>query len=473
MELIGRVREKAELKRLLESGKPEFLAVYGRRRVGKTYLIRRFFNDSFAFFFTGIRKGGTEVQLARFDEALTDYGAECGEAPDNWYQAFRKLKKLLEKRQKLKRTVIFLDEMPWMDTPKSGFLSALEYFWNDFCAMREDVLLIVCGSVSSWIVKNLFKNRGGLHNRVTSRILLLPFNLGECEQFFNSMNVRMNRYQIIESYMIFGGVPYYMSLFKKEIGLSRNVDCLVFDKSAPLADEYNEMFASLFRRPERHMAIVEALNMKRSGLTRDEIIKETGIPAGGNLTKTIEELEQCGFISKYEDFSHRKNKGYYVLMDSFTLFLLKFRRGYNGKDENFWSNYVRSSSYRAWSGMSFEMVCLWHLAQIKHALGISGVFSHTTSWRSQFADPGAQIDLLIDRRDQIINLCEIKYSDKLYKIDKNTDRILQNKIIAFRTETNTNKAIHLTLVTTYGIASTGYWRNVQTVVTAEDLFALV
>jgi hypothetical protein len=320
------------------------------------------------------------------------------------------------------------------------------------------------------MVNNLFENKGGLHNRVTGRIMLAPFSLGECEAYINELGIVMNRYQIAEIYMIFGGIPYYLSMLRKDLGPSQNVDQLLFASDAPLKNEFYEVYRSLFRASERHVSIVSSLSKKRDGLTRDEVGKSSGIPRGGNLTRTLKELENCGFIERYSDFTKKKNSAYYRLIDPFSLFWLAYVNNNNTKDEYYWTNLIDDGGRRAWSGHAFEQLCLLHIAQIKHKLGISGVSTDVFSWRSKEYSPGARIDLLIARKDGVINLCEMKYTLHPFTISKDYDNELNHKRIAFQSETKTPNAIHITMVTTYGLAKKGYFLSVQSEVTLDDLF---
>ena len=471
MKIIGRVYEQAELKRLHESGRPEFIAVTGRRRVGKTYLIKEMFSSDMFFYFTGaVGKNVTnKYQLHRFDEAVVQYGGEKGPVSQSWADAFLKLKKMLGPTNKNRR-VVFIDELPWLDAPKSDFLPALDYFWNTFASSRSDLMLIVCGSAASWIAKHLFENRGGLHNRITGRIRLAPFSLRECEDLLKENGVVINRYQLAEIYMILGGIPYYLNMLKKNLGPSQNVDQLLFSANAPLKNEFDEVYRSLFKAPDRHINIVRALSKRKSGMTRDEIIKSAKIPGGGNLTRTLAELEQCGFITKYADFTKKKNNAYYRLSDPFTLFWLRYVDGNNTKDEYYWTNLLDDGGRRAWSGHAFEQLCLLHIMQIKNKLGIAGISTEVFSWRGKGNGTGAQIDLLIARRDGVINICEIKYALHPYTITKEYDQLLNKKRMAFLGETGTRCAAHITMVTTYGLAEKGYRASVQSEVLLDDLF---
>ena len=471
MSIVGRIYEQAELKRYYDSGKPELIAITGRRRVGKTYLVREMFISDMTFYFSGaIGKNITnKYQLSRFDDTIIEYGGDSKAASQNWSEAFAKLRRLVNNSDD-SRQVIFIDELPWLDMPKNDFLPALDYFWNTFASMRSDIMLIVCGSSASWMVKNLFQNKGGLHNRITGRINLSPFSLGECEAFFNEYGIIMNRYQIAEVYMILGGIPYYLNMLRKNLGPNQNVDQLIFAENAPLKNEFNEVYRSLFRASEQHMIIVRVLSEKASGLTRDEIIKRAKISSSGNLTRVLNELVQCGFVDKYTDFTKPKKNAYYRLIDPFTLFWLKYVENNNSKDEYFWTNLLDDGGRRAWSGFAFEQLCLLHIKQIKTKLGISGISTQIFSWRSKNTDPGAQIDLLIDRKDGVINICEMKYLQSPFTIDKKYDQELQNKRMVFVGETVTRSAIHITMITTYGVSDKGHRASIQSEVTLDDLF---
>ncbi|MDR1832866.1 MAG: AAA family ATPase [Fusobacteriaceae bacterium] len=473
MEIIGRKQEIKALTSYMESGKPEFLAVYGRRRVGKTFLIKEFFRNRFAFYCTGRFDGSKEEQLQMFNIALNKYGKTPYPQKNDWLESFLQLEQLIKTAKSPGRKVIFIDEMPWLDTRASGFLSALEYFWNSFASARPDVFLIACGSATSWIVKKLFENTGGLFNRVTRRMALKPFTLAECEAFFHSRHIVLNRYQIVEAYMIFGGIPFYLDQFRPDYGLAQNVDFLCFGENAPLKDEYQVLYKTLFKNDENHRKIVTALAGKLSGLPREEIVSVANLPDGGTLTKVLDELESSGFIRKYHGYAKKSRGALYQLTDPFTLFWRRFLAEGGNNDAAFWAKSLSAGSQNAWRGYAFELVCLAHEEQIRKALGIAGVVANTSAWRSNgngdYA-PGAQIDLVIDRADHIINLCEIKYALREFAIDKSYAERLEAKIRAFAEETKTRKGLHMTFVTTYGVKRNQYAYLAQSEVTMQDLF---
>ena len=468
MKMIGREEEKADLNRFVESEKSEFAVVFGRRRVGKTFLIHEFFGSKFAFYHTGMANTEKETQLRNFCSSLNKYGNMYYPPASTWLESFHQLIHLLSNKKQKGKKIVFIDEMPWVDTPRSGFIQGLELFWNSWASWQKNILLIVCGSASSWIMDKLIRNHGGLHNRITQQIYLRPFTLRECEEYFQKNNIVLNRHQIVENYMIFGGVPYYLSLMQKQFSMAQNVDNLCFAKKGILRNEFDTLYASLFRNHENHVEIVKVLSKRAKGMTREEIIENTKLPNGGGLSKTLEELELCGFIRKYRSYGKKERQSLFQLTDFFTLFYFNYMCDNNFNDEHYWTNFIENARHRAWSGYAFEQVCLAHLPQIKQRLGIAGVLTNTGAWRSK----DAQIDLLIERNDKVINICEMKYVQEPYVIDKKQDENLRNKRAAFRYETKTTKAIHLTMITAYGIKRNEYWGNIQSEVTMDDLFSL-
>ncbi len=467
--LIGRRLESEQLRSFAQSQKSQFVAVYGRRRVGKTFLIRQTFASQFAFQSTGLANATMSQQLAQFHAALMRFATQSSwepPPPQSWFEAFQQLAELVEALPTDQKKVIFLDELPWLDTQHSGFLSSLEHFWNSWASARDDILLIVCGSAAAWMINKLINNRGGLHNRITGYIKLEPFNLGETEKFLESKNVALDHYQIVLLYMVFGGIPYYLDLIHPGLSATQNINRLCFTRNAPFRREYDNLYSSLFRKHHRHVAVVEALAGKGKGLTRKEIIQRSRLSDGGGLTRILHELEESGFIRRYRGYGKIERESLYQLTDNYSLFYLRFIRNVGKDDEQFWTNAVESPQFRTWAGYSFEMVCLQHIPQIKKALGISGVQTSVSSWQSS----KAQIDLLIDRKDQVINLCEMKFNVGRFTIDKKYAENLRNKVSAFRQASGTRKAIFLTMITTYGLATSRYSGQVQNTLTMEDLF---
>ena len=470
--MIGRKREITALQEAMDSQQSEFVALYGRRRVGKTFLVTEFFNDKFAFHHSGLEGATLRASLSSFREALRHQGHPKCPRLATWIEAFSELETLLESLPR-GRKVVFLDELPWYDTPKSGFLTAFESFWNGWASVRRDILLVVCGSATTWIVEKVLRSRGGLHNRVTRQLPIAPFSLLECEEFARYKGLSMDRRQIAECYMALGGVAYYWSLLRPGMSAAQNFDWLFFGEADEMRGEYNRLFASLFKRPSRHLAIVEALGHRQAGMTRKEILVAVPGGAGEDTTRCLEELCACGFLRRYSMIGRIKKDAIYQLIDPFTAFHFRFLRDRVGTDEHFWTLLHETPEVNTWRGLAFERLCLWHLPQLRAALGISGVLTDAYSWRGKKTDDGdkpVQIDLLLDRRDGIINLCEMKYTASPYELDAGEVARLAERAGQFVRQTGTRKAVSTVLVSASGIKRNKYAGNIQSVVTLEDLF---
>lgn len=475
--MIGRIKEVNDLNRIFASKKSEFVAIYGRRRVGKTYLVRELFGNRFAFSYTGIIGIPLSRQLAQFHKALQHYGCKETRRPIDWFEAFDRLQKTLE-ASSVRRKIIFIDELPWLDTPKSNFLPALGAFWNSWCDARKDILLIVCGSASSWIVNKLFRNRGALHNRVTWRIKLLPFTLGECERLTAEQGITMSRTDIAECYMAVGGIPYYWNYLSAGNSLAQNFNEMFFAEGAPLKNEFRELFASLFKNSDLYTKIAAALARKKGGMTRSEIVSAVpGLPMNGKLTEILDTLEESGFVRTVPAYGNQRRGSFYQLIDNFTLFHFSFLSPGKASSSNpdFWQSTFLSPALNTWRGLSFERLCLQHIEQIKKALGISGVYSIAYAWRHEADEcypKGVQIDLVLDRADRIVNVCEMKFTSGPYAIDKSAAENLRAKVEAFAAATKTRKGIQLVVISAEGLAKTMYSGMINRSVTLDDLFSL-
>ena len=471
--MIGRTRERQELEAALTADEAQLIAVCGRRRVGKTYLVRESFRGKFFFEHAGVMRGTMTEQLAEFGDSLRRAGLNDVVELKGWREAFNELERLISRDRRKGKKVLFIDEMPWMDTPKSGFLKAFEVFWNGWCSGRKDVVFVICGSATSWIVKKVFQNKGGLYNRTTGRIFLEPFTLSECRKLVESKGVGLGDDDLAEAYMIFGGVPYYWAQLTKGLSLSQNIDRLCFSRTGMLRHEFDELYASLFENGGAHLALVRKLAECKGGMTQKGLLDAAGISSGGNGKRYLEELEQSGFIRKFTSFGKRKRDAQYQLIDCFTLFHLKFLDGESNPDEHYWQHAVNSPRVNAWRGLSFERVCFWHIPQIKAALGVSGVLTQVYCWHHVADDAypaGAQIDMLIERADHVINVCEMKFSSHPFTIEKSYLTQLKTKLGAFEQVSKTRSAIHLTMVTSAGLLHNKHSGIVQSEVTLDDLF---
>jgi len=477
---IGREKEQALLNEYLNSDQSEFIAVYGRRRVGKTSLIQHVIGDDYAFFVAGMNMVTMRMQLTNFIGGIRRKGVRVS-TPKNWLEAFFALESYLESLPD-GRKVVFIDEMPWMDTPRSNFISGLEHFWNSWASWRNDIKLIVCGSATSWIINNLIKNRGGLHNRVTHKLLLKPFSLNECQQYFSARGFRYSQKQIAECHMVLGGVPYYLSKMEKHESVSQNIDRMLFAEDGELRDEFLSLYNSLYKNASNHIKVVTALATKGKGLTRKEIIEKTKIADNGKFSIILEELDSCGFIRSYEPFSsttrsfsrgtarHQKPDTLYQLVDPFTLFYFQVMCKANAHDANYWTNNQNSTAHNTWSGLSFEILCLNHTEQIKDSLGISGVSANVYSWIGKGNDKKAQIDLLIDRADMTINICEMKYYNKPYALTAKDEEEIERKVSTLIEATGTDKSVIVTMIAAKGIEKNEHSSCIQKELTLSDLF---
>lgn len=471
-EIIGRKDEIRRLTDYYNSGKSEFIAIYGRRRIGKTFLVRHLFRDKFCFDMSGSIGAGSEAQLSNFAHALHDYGHDTNDMPKTWTESFFALRSLLkEQTGKGKRIVVFIDELPCLDTPKSGFLQAFEHFWNSWASDQKEIMLIVCGSATSWMISHLIDNHGGLHNRITHEIHLSPFTLAETEEMLVANGFTWNRLSILQVYSIMGGIPYYLGLLEKDKGVEANIDRLFFAAQGDLKREYNRLYTSLFKNSEAYMKVIETLASCKQGLTRKQIAERLKTTSGGTLTKIIGELVNCDFVRGYNTRERviKQKDQIYQLTDLYTLFYMQFCHKAI-TDEHYWTNMMGKPVQNTWYGLSFERVCMLHIPQIKKTLGIDRIHTEYYSWRSRESMPAAQIDLIIDRADNLTNVCEIKYSQLPYSISKDEESRIRNRIADFVAETNIRSGILPTMITTFGIRSNAHSSIAQICLTMDDLF---
>jgi len=470
--MIGRQEEIALLQTLEQADKSSFVAVYGRRRVGKTYLIRTVFEKRMVFQLTGLARMKIDKQLANFHAALVKNFPQYEEKPiaQDWFQAFLQLEIALETSNAAKK-IVFLDELPWLDSRNSGFISALEHFWNSWASARRDVLLITCGSAASWMINNLINNHGGLHNRVTHQMPIDPFTLAECEAFFKSRSATFDRYQLLQLYMVLGGIPFYLDMVETAQSAAQNINRLCFTPKGALRKEFDNLYASLFRNADKHIAVIEALAKKAQGMGREDLIKAANLVNNGNTSKILKELEESDFIRRYHTFGKNSRNSLYQLTDFYSLFYLKFLKSNHILDTDFWLNSLDNPEVRAWSGYAFEQICLSHLSAIKKALGISGIQTISSAWLGSYDNQKAQIDLVIDRRDHVITICEMKFSINPFIIEKKYADDLRTRIGIFKQSTGTSKAIFLTFITTFGLVKNEHAMSlVQNSFTMDILF---
>ena len=468
------------MRRLYTSDESEMVVVYGRRRVGKTFLVNRVFGeDEISFKLTGIYRGKLKLQLQNFDIALKDYFPDVKvNRSTSWMDAFATLRQCLRSLKRNGKHVLFFDEMPWMDTRGSNFLSALEWFWNGWANAQTNIMLIACGSATNWIINKLFKHKGGLYNRATSRIFLQPFTLAETEQYLQKSGFNLERYDIAQIYMIMGGIPYYLKQLEPNRPVMDNIDNCFFKRHGKLWDEFDNLYETLFSNSDLYLKIVQTLAGKPYGLTREDLITQMKLSDNGRLSQALRDLEKCGFIGAYRFFGRKTKSLIYQLTDFYTMFYFRFIKDNYADDEHFWTHALDNPRRLQWLGYSFEQLIKSHIGQVKQALGIASVLSEHSCWHIEAkktpaneVSRGAQIDLLIDRRDRAINICEAKFYSGKFSIQKDYAESLRNKIVAFREATGTRKTLVPTMITTFGVVQNKYSNLIQQEVTLDDLFA--
>lgn len=483
-DIVGRKSELKELEEIFLSDRAEFAAVYGRRRVGKTFLIKTFFQSKKCIYFqmTGIYKGAIDKQLMQFSKELggTFYHGAAMKVPLNWMEAFDQLFSAIKLLGKTKKIILFFDELPWMATRKSGVISALEYFWNRHWSDDKRVKLIVCGSAASWIIKKIVRNRGGLHNRVTRKMRLLPFNLHETYQFLQKLKVHCTKHQTLKIYMIMGGIPFYLMQLKKSNSVDQNVNNLFFDPNGFLFDEFDDIFSSLFDNSDQHEELINLIAKSHDGLSRKILEEQNSLTGkGGRLTKRLENLENAGFIKTYISFGHKKLGLFYRISDPYCYFYVRWIKPIKNKLQQdyssaHWKKIINTPEYYNWMGYAFENVCYQHLREIKTALSLAES-SMASPWRYSpkkgSIEHGAQIDLLFDRNDQAITICEIKYTDSPFSVDKEYAQKLKKKIDVFQKITRTKSQLFLAIIASSGVKKNMYSAElINNIVTIDDFF---
>ena len=472
--LIAREKECGQLERCLQSDRSEFVIVGGRRRIGKTFLVEQYFEKTYAFKYVGVHKQPMKTQLANFAKAIAKYADRPVQTYADWFEAFDALETYLESLPgNGRKKVVFIDEMPWIDSQRSDFVSALENFWNGWAISQENILFVATGSATSWMMDKLVQNQGGLHARITASIYLSPFSLAETETYLNRNRIKWTRRQVLQCYMIFGGVPYYLSLLNAQESLAQNVDRLFFANKAELRMEFAELYNAIFTNADRYISVVKLLSAHMEGMSREEIATALRVE-GTQLTTVLINLEHCDFIARWSQFGNKKKETLFRLVDFYTLFYYAFIENDNSRDEEFWTHNLNNAAIDNWMGHVFEIVCMQHHKQIKKALGIMGMHTAVSSWRKRAnkekGTEGAQIDLVIERADDIIHLCEIKFTRAPYVLRQDYLDHIERRMWLFQEATGTNKAVVTTFVTTYGLSNPNYSHIVHSVLTMDDLF---
>ncbi len=469
--LIGRDFEASKMKSLFNSSASELVAIIGRRRVGKTFLIKKVYQNEMVFHITGMKDVSRSLQLDNFVETRNEFFKESKnlEKPKNWFSAFAQLKQLLGKPKKKKR-VLFFDELPWLASNSNEFLKIFDHFWNAW-AINQNLIVVICGSSASWMITNIINNKGGLHNRITQQINLYPFTLQETEKYFLAKGINMPRQSIISLYMATGGVPYYLNEIEKGNTAVEAINKMYFGKNASLKNEFDNLYKALFSNYGKYILVIRALASKWMGLTRNEIVAYTKIETGGAMSSILYDLETSGFIQSILPFGKQQRDTLYRLTDEYSLFYIHFIEA-NNRIENYWIKKYNTPTVKAWQGYAFENICLKHIEGIKQTLGISGILTSEYSFykKKDATSAGCQIDLLIDRADNAINICEMKFYNGAYTLTEESVKTLQHKRNIFQEKTNTKKQLFLTLIAADGVVENKYNMLIDKHLDASALF---
>jgi uncharacterized protein len=470
--MVGRINERKVLDEALQSSQSELIAIYGRRRIGKTYLVREHFGNELIFSMSGLFDATLPEHLREFASCLKNASKSVipVKTPQDWFEAFEMLKLFIETNTTTSKKVIFFDEVPWLSTAKSRFLTAFESFWNGWASARKDMVVIICGSAAAWMIQKIEKSKGGLYNRVTKRIVLKPFTLAETEAFFASKSLVLSRFHIVELYMMLGGVPHYLNQIKKGETPAMAINRIVVDKDGILSAEFEQLFVSLFGEGGLHKQIVELLAQHRYGLTRDEILTKFKVISSGWFSNILEELEASGFIEIQIPFSKNAKNASYKVIDNYSLFYVNFKKT---KKIQSWTAMQNTQQWKTWSGLTFENVCFYHKANITKKLGISGIQTSVSSWQHKGNDEmqGTQIDMVIDRDDKAINICEIKFNENPFIITKQYAQALRLKMTAFNHFTKNRKTLFCTFITAGGLVQNPEANSLlQATIELDDLF---
>lgn len=481
--IIGRENEQEILKRALASNHAEFIALFGRRRVGKSFLVTQYFSGKNCIFFyiTGIKNGSYKKQLRQFTNIISDVfynGAEL-KLKNNWLDTFEMLTSSIKKTPNDKKIVIFMDEFPWMVTRRSGLLEAVDYYWNRFWVHDRRIKLIICGSSASWIINNIINNQGGLHNRITYQINLDVFNLKETKSYLHKSGIKLNDRQITQIYMVTGGVPFYLSKIEKGISAAQVIEKLAFSKNCILLNEFDNLFSSLFYSYNEYIKTIRMIAKHRYGVGQEELLTTLGkSKAGMGGLRILDDLEKAGFIISFKPHFHKKKGIYYKVIDEYISFYLNWIEPIKNTllvrslEQDYWEKQQYLAKWHSWAGYAFEALCYKHLPQIRKALHLnSSSIPNTWRYAPRKGEKGAQIDLLFDRSDESITICEIKYSNQPFAIDKQYYNNLLNKIEVFKKITRTTKQIFTALISANGLKPTIYSEHlISDVVTLKDLF---
>ncbi len=457
--VVGRKEEQLILSKVLWNQEAQLVAVYGRRRIGKTFLIKSFFADKIkSINLIGSKRLKNKDLLSHFRDSIVTAGLVNTElpTPNNWNDAFKLLRLVLETNSD--QILIFIDEVPWFERPKSNFIGEFEHFWNSYATNRENLKIILCGSATSWMLKKLIYNKEGLHNRFTARINLKPFSIQEANEFLLSKSIKLTSKNLLELYLSIGGIAEYLKWIDKANSSAVIINDLCFKTSGNLFEEYESLVPALFSDPEKYNRLILALTKKTQGSTFKELEQLSGVAKGTTLARMLTELELNSFVTAYTPYSWGNVK-LYRLTDPYLIFYHKWIQSIKKQGvpvpENYWMQTFNSQSFRIWTGYSYETFCFTHISDILKQIGISGMRVKPSIWRSKLSKQGAQIDLVLERADHIINLCEIKFHTQPIVLDDKLENELMRKVSIFQEETKSKTEIVPLLISASEVINKG------------------
>ena len=471
MKFVARKEELLTLKTEFSKKESSFIAIYGRRRIGKTELINHFLSqqDGVLFSVTGAYDVGLKAHLANFSNKLALVFGCTEEKFTSWDKAFWALQNELRNSQLPEggKISIFIDELPWLAEMKdNGFKGALSLFWNDFASKRDDIFLVVCGSATAWIIRHIIDDYGSLSNRITTQIHLDVFTLSESKIFLEQQGHKgLSHKTVVDYYMVLGGVAHYLTLLNKDLSFVQNINRLFFAKNGILRTEYNRLFRSLFKNHQVHEKIVDSLSIGWSGQSLAELGKRKGLTKGAALSNALKELEASNLLVKRYRYGQKKRDVLYSIRDPFIYFYNKWIKSVSQLDfisnPNYFLAVYKSQSYKSWCGFAFENIAHQHILAIKKALGIAGVITKNHYWRANnTVSKGAQIDILLERADDVINIIECKYHNTPFTINKRYAAELENKETIFIENTGFNGSVQIVMLSSAGLKENAYSQSI-------------
>jgi hypothetical protein len=461
---VGRKNELRMLNDAYRSGKDELVVLYGRRRIGKSSLVKRFAEKKKAYYeFEALEGETTPGQINHFlqqlkkqiDDPILDSVRFA-----NWEQVFTYLtEKVINRKSKVKK-ILFLDELPWMAAGRIRLVSLLKYYWDNHWKSKH-VMLILCGSVASFMVKKVLHSNA-LYGRTTIEILLKGFSPEEAARLLSK---KRSREETLNYQLVFGGVPKYLEQINTSQSFNKNMNTLCFSPHGIMLKEVERIFYSQFREPRTYLKII---NLLKNGIfSLSEISSKTKIPSGGGLKQYLKNLERAEMIRSYIPFDRSGNSKFkkYTLADEFLVFFFKYMgpnlRVIKESSSRRLFETLTQNSFDSWLGFAFERFCLKHAGLLALVMDFADDILLASPYFKK-NDERFQIDLLYQRADRVITVCEIKHQN--IKIGTNIIPEMQRKCALLKVPRG--YALEKALISLYGpdnsLKDTGYFHHFVT-----------